>query len=136
MEKFKVSAEIKNLEYVIAFVDNELEKHNCSDNAKMQITIAVEEIFVNIARYAYGNNIGNVAIYFDSAGNPKNISIKFIDNGIKYNPLEKKDPDITLSAEERQVGGLGIYMTKKIMDDIKYEYKDGQNILIINKILR
>ncbi len=106
MGKFKVSAEIKNLEYVIAFVDSELEKHNCSDNAKMQVTIVVEEIFVNIARYAYGNNIGNVAIYFDSSGNPKNISIKFIDKGIKYNPFEKKDPDITLSAEERQVGGL------------------------------
>ncbi len=135
MEKFKVRAEIKNLEYVIAFVDSELKKHNCSDKAKMQITIAVEEIFVNIARYAYGNNIGNVVIYFNSTDNPKNISIKFIDEGIKYNPIEKKDPDITLSAEERQVGGLGIYMTKKIMDDIKYEYKDGQNILIINKIL-
>lgn len=63
------------------------------------------------------------------------ISITFSDSGKPYNPLEKPDPDVTLSAEERSIGGLGIFMVKKSMDDMRYEYKDGQNILTITKRL-
>lgn len=136
MGKIKINAVIENLEQVVAFVDNELEKHNCPIKIKIQIDVAVEEIFVNIANYAYGENIGDTVMDVEVSENPKRVSIKFIDSGIPFNPLEREDPDITLSAEERQIGGLGIYMVKKSMENMEYEYKNGQNILTIMKTLQ
>ena len=99
----------------------------------MQIDIAVEEIFVNIANYAYGDNVGIVMIRSKVSAEPYSITITFIDNGVSYDPLSKPDPDVTLSAEDRQIGGLGIYMVKKNMDSIDYQYLDGQNILTLTK---
>lgn len=116
-----------------AFIEEELEKVNCPMKTSMQISVAFEELFVNIANYAYPDSIGKAKVGI--AINDGKIIIQFTDSGIKYNPLEKTDPDITLSAEERNIGGLGIFMVKKTMDDIKYEYKDGQNILTIFKNL-
>lgn len=101
----------------------------------MQIDVAVEELFVNIAQYAYAPGIGVATIRLEIQEDPFVVVITFIDNGIPYNPLAKEDPDITLSAEERPIGGLGIYMVKKSMDEVSYEYKDGQNILRIKKQL-
>ena len=101
----------------------------------MQLDLAVEEIFVNIANYAYAPGKGNATVRVEVSGDPVTVSITFIDRGMPYDPLKKDDPDITLSASERGIGGLGIFMTKRIMDDIVYEYKDGQNILTLKKTI-
>jgi anti-sigma regulatory factor (Ser/Thr protein kinase) len=93
----------------------------------------VEEIFVNIASYAYAPGVGDAVVRFESSQDPASVTITFIDSGVPYDPVQKDDPDVTLSAEERGIGGLGIYMAKKAMDDMKYVYRDGQNILSISK---
>ena len=97
--------------------------------------IAIDEIFGNIAHYAYGDKVGKATVRIEEYDNPKAIGITFIDSGVAYNPLEKEDPDITLSAEEREIGGLGIYMVKKNMDTMEYEYSQGQNKLLIKKYI-
>jgi len=135
MEKLKIPAKIENLNEVISCLDNFLESCDCSLKTQMQLDIAVEEIFVNIAHYAYGEDVGTAEIYFELSSDKKKISVKFVDNGMPYDPSKKEDPDITLSAEERNIGGLGIYMVKKSMDKMEYEYKDGKNILLIEKFL-
>lgn len=102
---------------------------------KMQIEIAVEEIYVNIAHYAYNPEIGDATIRCNIEQDPLKIIIQFLDNGKPFNPLEHKEADISLSAEERDIGGLGIFMVKKSMDDILYSYEHGKNILTIKKHL-
>jgi anti-sigma regulatory factor (Ser/Thr protein kinase) len=99
----------------------------------MQINIAIDELFGNIAHYAYDPNVGPATVKVEVIEDPMAVIITFIDSGVPYDPLAKADPDITLSADERDFGGLGIYMVKKSMDDITYEYKDGKNILRIKK---
>ena len=133
MKELKIKASIENLEQVIAFVDEELEKNDCSMKTQIQIDVAVEEIFVNIASYAYQPGEGDATIIVDVEQDPTRVEITFIDTGIEYDPMKKEDPDITLSAEERQIGGLGIFMVKKSMDDMIYNYNDGKNILKIIK---
>ena len=135
MKELKIKASIENLERVIAFVDEELENNDCPIKLQMQIDVAVEEIFVNIASYAYQPGEGDATISIDIIKDPSRVEITFVDSGIAYNPLEKEDPDVTLSAEERQIGGLGIFMVKKSMDDMIYNYSNGQNILKIIKNL-
>ena len=134
MKELTIEAKTENLDDVIAFVSSELEMLGCGVKQQMQIEISVEEIFVNIAHYAYTPEIGNATIRVDTEENGV-IVLTFIDTGVPYNPLAKADPDITLSAEERQIGGLGIFMVKKNMDDVIYEYKDGQNVLTLRKKL-
>ena len=92
-----------------------------------------EEIFINIASYAYVPDKGNVTVRVEVQDEPLMITIQFVDHGIPYDPLAKEDPDVTMSAEERQIGGLGIYMAKQSMDDISYRYEDGKNILTMKK---
>ncbi len=130
-----IDANTDKLDEVIEFVDSHLEEYDCSMKTQMQIDIAVEEVFVNIAHYAYNTDIGKATIRVEISGDPIVIKITFLDNGKPYDPLAKEDPDVTLSAEDRQIGGLGIFMTKKSMDNIQYEYKNGQNILTIEKNL-
>ena len=101
----------------------------------MQIGVAAEEIFVNIAHYAYAPQKGCATVRVEVLEDPVSVVITFIDHGIPYDPLEKEDPDINLPAQQRQIGGLGIFMTKQLMDDVAYEYKDGQNILTLKKNL-
>ena len=137
MSELTLEAKTENLDKVLSFVDGHLEEQECPMKTQMQIDIAVEELFVNIAHYAYNPEVGPVTIRVEVQKEPLAVTITFIDHGVPYDPLAKEDPDITLSAEERQIGGLGIFMVKKSMDDIAYEYKDGQNILYIKKkILR
>ena len=90
---------------------------------------------MNIAHYAYAPGTGSATIHFEARTDPKRAVITFTDSGIPYDPLSRPDPDVTLSAEERQIGGLGIFMVKKSMDDIWYEYRDGHNVLTIVKNL-
>lgn len=131
MKELTLDAELEKLDEVLAFVDAELEAAECSMKAQIQLDVAVEEIYVNIAHYAYGEGSGTATIRVETE--PGQTVISFIDSGMPYNPLEKPDPDITLPAEERPIGGLGIFMVKKSMDDVAYEYKDGQNIFTITK---
>ena len=99
----------------------------------MQINLAVEEIFVNIASYAYRPETGKATVRFEVSEEPVTVTITFLDHGVPYDPLARQDPDVTLPAEERDIGGLGIFLTKQIMDDVSYEYCRGQNILRIKK---
>lgn len=126
-------ARVERLDEVMAFVDSHLEEVDCPMKAQTQIDIAVEELFVNIAHYAYAPGVGPAAIRMEVGGDPATVTITFTDRGRPFNPLEKPDPDVTLSAEEREVGGLGIFMVKKSMDDMQYSHSDGQNILTIRK---
>ena len=136
MNGLELEARAENLPKVLAFVDGELEQRDCPMKTQMQIDIAVEELFVNIANYAYHPEIGWASVMVEVLDDPLSVSVTFMDSGEPYDPLAKADPDTTLSAEERQIGGLGIYMVKKSMDEIAYEYKDGQNILTIKKRFR
>ena len=135
MDKLTVEAKTENLEEVLGFVDRHLEAMDCSPKVSVQIDVAVEELFVNIAHYAYSPGTGSATIGVEILKDPAAIAITFTDRGKPFDPLAKEDPDITLSAEERQIGGLGIYMVKKSMDEVVYEYRDGQNILRIKKDL-
>lgn len=115
----------------IAFVEQELEKTPCSPKDAMQISLAAEEVFVNIAHYAYIGQSGNITLgtrYKDGI-----FSLQFTDSGIPFNPLDRDEPDISQNAEDRTVGGLGIFLVKKTMDDMSYQQKDGQNILTLQK---
>ena len=134
-DELTLDASTENLEKVLAFVDQRLEALECPPKTQMQIDIAVEEIFVNIVNYAYAPDTGTASIRFRADEAAGHAEITFIDRGVPYNPLAKPDPDVTLSAEERQIGGLGIFMAKKSMDDMQYEYRDGQNILTITKAI-
>ena len=136
MKELTVEAKTTNIEAVTDFVNEQLEALDCPMKAQMQIDIAIDELFGNIAHYAYNPEIGKATVRVEVIEDPLAVTITFIDNGVPYDPLAKADPDTTLSAEEREIGGLGIYMVKKSMDDITYEYKDGQNILTIKKNLQ
>ena len=135
MKELEIEAVLDRLDDVIGFVDTELEAADCCAKKQMQIDLAVEEIFVNIVHYAYSPGTGPATIRFAVSPDGSAVSITFIDNGIPYNPLQKEDPDLTLSTEERAVGGLGIFLVKKNTDDLFYEYVNGQNVLTLTKKL-
>ena len=120
---------------VIDFIDRELDELGCSEKTKAQINIAIDELYGNIASYAYGEENGEVTVIIEGDSTPGAVSISFQDEGKPFNPLESREPDITLPARERTIGGLGIFMVKKSMDDVRYEYRDGKNILTIRKTL-
>ena len=135
VKELKIDATLDNIPIVTEWVDGQLEKFDCPMKAQMQIDVAIDELFSNIARYAYNPEVGPATVRVEVEQDPMAVIITFLDHGVPYDPLAKDDPDITLSASEREIGGLGIFMVKKTMDDIKYEYKEGQNILKIKKKL-
>ena len=135
MKDITVDATLDNLEVVQDFVREELESRGCSMKVMMQIEIAVEEIYVNIVHYAYNPEVGKATIRCEVLDNPMQVVIQFLDSGVPFDPLAKEDADITLSAEERNIGGLGIFMVKQSMDEVNYEYKEGKNVLTIKKVL-
>ena len=132
-KELQIDASVDNLQQVLAFIDETLEQLECPMKKQMQIDVAVEELFVNISQYAYTSGKGHASVKTSYDENTQILSITFIDDGIPYNPLEKEDPDITLSADKRQIGGLGIFMVKKSVDDMIYERRDRKNILTIQK---
>ena len=131
--KLSIDAKTENLDKVLAFAEEQLGKADCPIKAQTQIGVAVEEIFVNIALYAYAPETGKADITFDVDKEKKEAVITFRDKGVAFNPLEKQDPDVTQSAEERQIGGLGIYIVKKTMDQVTYERVNDENVLTIVK---
>lgn len=135
-KELTVEATVDNLNKVTSFVEEALEENGCPMKAQMQINIAIDEIFSNISYYAYQPNTGDVTVQLEISEEPAEVTITFIDQGIPYDPLSQEEPDTTLSADERKIGGLGIFMVKKSMDDLSYEYKDGKNILKMKKAFR
>lgn len=129
-----VEAKTDNLHKVSAFIESRLEKVQCPIKTATQINIAVEEIFTNISHYAYAPDTGSVTVLVDTAEEGV-VKIHFVDSGVPYDPFQNEDPDTSLSAEEREIGGLGIFLVKQIMDDVTYEYKDGCNHTRITKKL-
>ena len=124
-------AEIDELAAVIAFLEEELDKAEASPKLVVTLSVALEELFVNVAHYAYPDSKGTAKIEIDTSGD--SVVIRLTDSGIPFDPLAKPDPDVTESAEKRKIGGLGIYMVKKSMDSISYQRQDGKNILTISK---
>ena len=129
MAEMTVKAARCNLADVLSFVDRELERLDCPPKAQIQLDIAVEEVFVNIASYAYAPGEGSATVRVETEMKPRKASITFLDSGMPYNPLTKPDPDITLPPEKRQVGGLGIFMVKKSAQDVHYERNVNKNVL-------
>ncbi len=133
MKEMTIAATVENIDAVTEFVDAQLEALDCPMKAQMQINIAIDELFGNIAHYAYNPDVGDATVRVEVQEDPLSVIITFIDGGMPYDPLSSADPDTTLSAEERSFGGLGIFMVKKSMDEITYRYEDGKNILSIRK---
>ena len=151
-KNIKILAVLDNLSKVLESVDAQLDAADCSPKIRMQIDIAVEELFVNIANYAYVPDTGDADILIeitDSCPIPEDcqedisdidrsgnwLRVTLSDSGTPFNPLLKEDPDVTLSAQDRRIGGLGIFMVKKSMDYMYYEFKDGKNNISICKKL-
>ena len=129
-------ADKRCLRQVQSFVQEQLEGIPCSEKVKMAIDIAVEEIFVNIALYAYPQHIGEAVIETETAEDGSFLVITFRDEGLPYDPLNKEEPDVTLPIGARPIGGLGIYLVKRLMDKVSYRYEDGQNMLCVQKYLK
>lgn len=127
-------ARVENLEEVQAFVAERVGE-DCSPKTLMQLDLAVEEIFVNIASYAYAPGEGEAALRVEVSDEPRAVTLTFRDCGVPYDPLAREDPDVNSMAADRQIGGLGVFLTKQIMDELRYEYKDGQNMLTMKKNL-
>ena len=136
MKELTIAATVENIDTVTEFVNEQLEALDCPVKAQMQINIAIDELFGNIAHYAYNPDVGEATVRVEVAEEPLSVIITFIDRGVPYDPLTAAAPDITLSAEEREIGGLGIFMVRKSMDEISYRYENGSNILSIRKKLR
>lgn len=124
---------MENYDVCAAFLEEQMEAAGFDRKNILKVITACEEIIVNVMHYAYGNGEGDLEISF--ADDREAIRIQFIDRGAPFNPLEKADADISLSAEERSIGGLGILMVKKLMDQVNYEYVDQKNVLTIIKKL-
>lgn len=133
MDKLQIVANQNNLYAVNEFVNAKLDEVECLPQTRMQIELAVEEIFINIASYAYCPDEGPVTIQVTVEEAPIRVILTFIDKGKPFDPLAKKDVDVSLPPEEREIGGLGIFLVKKTMDSVKYEYRNGQNILTVVK---
>ena len=133
MKELTVEAIVEQIETVTEFVNAELEKMDCPMKARIQLDIAIDEIVSNIAYYAYGEKTGTVTVRIEALQEENGVQLMFLDSGVPYDPLTRQDPDISAEIEERKEGGLGIFLVRKTMDDMKYEYKDGQNRLTIRK---
>ena len=133
VKELTIEAAVENIDVVNDFVADELKALGCPKKAQIQIRIAIDELFGNIAKYAYSPDVGKATVRFEVEEAPLSVIITFIDNGKPFNPLKQADPDIHLSAPERNEGGLGIFLVKKTMNLVEYEYKNGQNILKIKK---
>ena len=129
-------ASVDQLDEVLAFVNGQLDALDCPPKIQIQIEVAVEELFVNIACYAYSpDETGDVLVRMSVSGDPAAAEISFFDRGTPYDPLSHSDPDVTLSLDEREPGGLGLLLVKKLMDEVRYCYHDGGNEIVIKKFL-
>lgn len=130
-----VKALIENVDTITEYVNERLKKMGCSVKSRTQIDIALDELFANVCNYAYGDEIGHVTVRVRELPDKNSVQISLEDKGMHFDPLAVKEPDITASIHERRIGGLGIFMVKKTMDDVYYEYRDGCNIITVVKTL-
>lgn len=133
MKEWTFEAKIDRIPWLTEQVDALLEGLDCTIKAQMQIDVAIDELLANIASYAYETGEGQVTVRFDFQPDNRTVALTFIDSGIPYDPLAKPDPDVALEVEKRSVGGLGIFLVKKTMDDMTYARRDGHNVLTIRK---
>ncbi len=133
MNQITLDATSENLDRLTSFINEKLMSVGCPRKAMMEIDVVIDELFSNIANYAYHPDVGPATVIVEFEEDPICVMITFLDNGVPFDPLAKEDPDTSLSAHERSIGGLGVYIVKQMMDDVTYEYKNGQNILRIKK---
>ena len=126
-------AKTEALSDVLGFVEQMLDSFECPIKIQVALCVAIEEIFVNVAHYAYGEGEGNMSLGIGFDEESRAITFRMTDKGIPFDPLKKPDPDISLSADEREIGGLGIFITKKTMDSLTYTYENNENILTMIK---
>lgn len=126
-------AKTEALSDILGFTEETLEKYGCPMKFQMAVCVAIEEVFVNVAKYAYSGGDGDVTLSISFDRDSSTITFRMTDSGVPFDPLQNPDPDITLSADEREIGGLGIFITKKTMDTVSYAYENGQNILTMIK---
>lgn len=138
MKELTVNADVKNLDKVISLIDGVIEPYECSVAVQFQIEVALEEIYVNIAYYAYPNDIGSTTVRCNVEETEKGpmLVVDILDQGNQYNPLEHEGPDLEAGYEEREIGGLGIYMVRSSMDVVSYRYEEKSNIFTIKKYLK
>ena len=133
-KELTLEANVDNNERFTDFVNAELEAMDCPAKARMQIDTAIDEILTNVAAYAYGDGTGPVSLRIGLQSNPRTVVLECVDSGKAFNPLDRDVPNtISLPADDRPIGGLGIYLVRKLMDDVTYEYRDGKNVLVLKK---
>ena len=133
MKELTVDAKPGSLSEIKTFAAAGLDEMNCPAGTREQLLIVIDEIFSNIASYAYGDGKGSVTVRMETGTEPRSVVLTFIDSGMPFDPLMMKTPDTSLKARERKIGGLGIFMVRKLTDKATYEYRDGKNILKIRK---
>lgn len=136
MKTISLETTKENLEKLQNVIEKELEGESYDEKKLLKLQMAVEEVYVNISNYAFESDVGLVAVACEKRENPLRIWIEFRDGGIPFDPLQEPDVDATLGAEERNIGGLGIFLTKKMVDQISYQHLEGQNVLTMEKIMK
>ncbi|MBQ7487189.1 MAG: ATP-binding protein [Clostridia bacterium] len=131
MEEITVQAKVENLPEVMAFIDRQLEAHDCGMKTQSLIDTAVDDLFTNISMYAYENGTGDATVRFDFDEATRTASITFADAGVVFDPLTPPDPDVNLPPRARKIGGLGLFIVRKTMDTVFYRRESGQNILTV-----
>lgn len=132
-ERLQIDALTENMDKVRAFIESYLEKTDCPPDVMMKIDLAVEELFVNVAYYAYGDDSGMAAILIEVPENERKVTVTVEDGGIRFDPFDKPEVKTASSAKDQPIGGLGIHIVKKMMDKVSYEFKENRNIVTIEK---
>ena len=135
MESLTVKAKTEALDTVTGFVEEKLASCDCSMRTLLQLRLAIEEVFVNIASYAYSPAEGEAEVRCEVLEDPLRVVVQFLDSGRPFDPLAREDADTSEEALMSREGGLGILLVKKTMDDVQYSYEGGKNILTIVKKL-
>lgn len=133
MRELTVTATMDQIPVITAFVEEELERRQCPPKIRLQLELVIDELISNIVRYAYGDDGGDITVQLEWEEDPAAVVLTFVDQGVPYDPLQRQDPDVSLPAEQRQNGGLGIFLVKQLMDRLEYQFTDGQNVFTVWK---
>jgi sigma-B regulation protein RsbU (phosphoserine phosphatase) len=135
MDSITVAARTDALDTVCDFVEERLSAFDCPMRTLLQLRLAIEEIFVNIASYAYAPGEGEAEVRCEVLKDPLRVVIRFLDGGKPFDPLAREEADTTEEGLMSREGGLGILLIKKTMDEVRYAYEGGKNVLTIRKNL-
>ncbi len=136
MNEMTIEATVENVTIVTEFVNEQMKELDCPLKIRYQIDVAIDELFSNIALYAYNPDTGPATVQVEIQEEPLAVIISFIDHGKPFDPLTQERPDTTLTAEQRRIGGLGVFLVRQTMDDVTYTYENGHNILTVRKELQ